>query len=132
MAPFNISAPAPVSMGIGFYYEASTHTEGGGPGGPSPYTVSEVVVPNDFKIRDSQWRYGAMLYVHFDADVSADGQIQIHDENYEYVDETGSIYFRGSAITANVIKSGDLCLLVMDSNYNFHLVSNDRWGVGVS
>lgn len=129
------SDPTPPKMGLGFYYEATTRTAGGGPGQPV-YTISEVTVPDDFKVRDSQYRYGSLLVVHFDADVTDNGILCVMNETYS-VYEQRNISFRGANITNGVIKQGDTCLFTLRYNESTYakewvLLSNDRWGVGVT
>lgn len=129
------SDPTPPNMGLGFYYEASTESRGGGPGSPV-YSFSTVTVPSDFKVRDSQYRYGSLLVVHFDADVTDNGILYVTNETYS-VHEESNISFRGANITNGVIKQGDTCLFTLRYNESTYanewvLLSNDRWGVGVS
>ena len=129
------SDPTPPNMGLGFYYEASTESRGGGPGSPV-YSFSTVTVPSDFKVRDTQYRYGSLLVVHFDADVTDNGILYVTNGTYS-VDEENNISFRGANITDGVIKQGDTCLFTLRYNESTYanewvLLSNDRWGVGVS
>lgn len=129
------SDPTPPKMGLGFYYEATTRTAGGGPGQPE-YTISTVTVPDDFKASDSNYRYGAFLVVKFDANVKNNGRLYVSNSNYT-TSVDGVIYFRGAAITEGVIKQGDTCMFALrydESYYEYEwiLLTNDRWGVGVS
>lgn len=62
---------------------------------------------------------GGIVSVKFTNAVPASATLNINDKGAK------NIYFRGAAITANVIKAGDIATFVYSSQY--HLISIDRW-----
>ena len=62
---------------------------------------------------------GGIVSVKFTYDVPASATLNINNKGAK------NIYFRGAAITAGVIKAGDVATFIYSSRY--HLISIDRW-----
>lgn len=62
---------------------------------------------------------GGIVSVKFSYDVPASATLNINSKGAK------SIYFRGSAITAGIIKAGDIATFIYSGQY--HLISIDRW-----
>lgn len=62
---------------------------------------------------------GGIVSVKFTYDVPASATLNINSKGAK------SIYYRGAAITANVIKAGDIATFIYSSQY--HLIAIDRW-----
>lgn len=65
---------------------------------------------------------GGIVVVKFNYDVPANATLNISSKGAK------ALYFRGSPITAGVIKAGDTATFITFTNY-YHLISNDRWGI---
>lgn len=62
---------------------------------------------------------GGIVAVKFTNDVCADATLNINSKGAK------KLYFRGAAITEDIIKAGDVATFIYDTNY--HLISIDRW-----
>ena len=62
---------------------------------------------------------GGIVSVKFTNAVPANATLNINDKGAK------AIYYRGSAITADIIKAGDIATFIYSSRY--HLISIDRW-----
>jgi hypothetical protein len=62
---------------------------------------------------------GGIVSVKFTNAVPANATLNINSKGAK------AIYYRGSAITANIIKAGDIATFIYSSRY--HLISIDRW-----
>ena len=62
---------------------------------------------------------GAIVAVRFNNDVPANATMNINSKGAKL------IYYRGAAITDNIIKAGDIAVFIYSTQY--HLISIDRW-----
>ena len=70
---------------------------------------------------------GGVVSLRFKNNVPANAKLNINSKGPK------AIHFRGTAITAGVIKAGDRCLFMYNSgNGYYHLLANDRWGVDIA
>lgn len=67
---------------------------------------------------------GGVVSVKFTYDVPASATLNINSKGAK------SIYYRGAAITAGVIKAGDIATFIYSSQY--HLISIDRWQADIA
>ena len=65
---------------------------------------------------------GGIVVVSFNYDVPANATLNITSKGAK------PIYFRGSPITAGIIKAGDTATFIYFTN-KYNLISNDRWGL---
>ena len=63
---------------------------------------------------------GGIVVVKFDNSVPANATLNVTGKGAK------AIHYKGAAITAGVIKAGDVCTLIYSTYY--HLISIDRWG----
>lgn len=63
---------------------------------------------------------GGIVVVKFDNSVPANATLNVTSKGAK------AIHYKGAAITAGVIKAGDVCTFVYSTYY--HLISIDRWG----
>ena len=62
---------------------------------------------------------GGIVAIKFTNDVCADATLNINSKGAK------DLYFRGAAITGDIIKAGDIATFIYSTNY--HLISIDRW-----
>lgn len=62
---------------------------------------------------------GGIVAIKFTNDVCADATLNIEGKGAK------DLYFRGAAITGDIIKAGDIATFIYSTNY--HLISIDRW-----
>ena len=67
---------------------------------------------------------GGIVAVKFSNAVPASATLNVNSKGAK------SMYFRGAAITADVIQAGDVAVFIYSTNY--HLIAIDRWGVDIA
>lgn len=67
---------------------------------------------------------GGYVAVKFSYDVPASATLNVNSKGAK------AMYYRGAAITAGIIKAGDVAVFVYSTYY--HLVAIDRWGVDIA
>ena len=66
---------------------------------------------------------GGVVSLAFTRDVPAHATLNINNKGAK------TIYYHGAVLAANVIKAGDRCLFMYNSNAGrYYLIANDRWG----
>lgn len=69
---------------------------------------------------------GGAVSLRFKNNVPAGAKLNINGKGSK------PIWYRGAALTAGVIKAGDRCLFMYNTNGYYHLLANDRWGVDIA
>ncbi len=68
---------------------------------------------------------GGVVSLAFTRDVPASATLNINNKGAK------TIYYHGAVLAANVIKAGDRCLFMYNSNAGrYYLIANDRWNIG--
>ena len=69
---------------------------------------------------------GGVVSLAFTRDVPASATLNINNKGAK------TIYYHGAVLAANVIKAGDRCLFMYNSNAGrYYLIANDRWGADI-
>lgn len=101
------------------FWENTTYSNAGLGCGYATCSTAESTVAKTATLSSYSLTTGGIVSVKFTNAVPASATLNINSKGAK------NIYFRGSAITANVIKAGDIATFVYSSQY--HLISIDRW-----
>ena len=105
------------------YWSNSTYSNASLGQGYATCSTAEATVAKAATLSSYTFSNGGIVSVKFSNAVPASATLNINSKGEK------AIYFRGAAITANVIKAGDIATFITEdaSTDKYHLISIDRW-----
>ena len=101
------------------FWENTTYSNAGLGQGYCTCTTAAATTAKNAKLSNYSLTAGGVVSVAFDKDVPANATLNINSKGAK------DIYFRGTNITAGIIKAGDIATFIYSTQY--HLISVDRW-----
>ena len=100
-------------------YDSNTNTNVAFGQGYSTCATAAATTAKTVALTNYALTTGGILAIKFTYDVPASATLNVNSKGAK------AIYYRGAAITANVIKAGDTATLIYDGSY-YHLISIDK------